>query len=85
MLVMSICIYIYTYTLHTQTHAKTWCLPQSCNSWYIWMEELMNQQTKGGSSILARGDNQNCAVIFTRGEILQMIDANQAGSHWWTQ
>ena len=24
------------------------------------------------------GDNQNCAMIFTRGEVLQMIDANQA-------
>ncbi|CAE7879948.1 FKS1, partial [Symbiodinium sp. KB8] len=32
-----------------------------------------------GFPILGHGksDNQNCAVIFTRGEILQMIDANQ--------
>eukprot|EP00927_Polykrikos_kofoidii_P034856 TRINITY_DN2947_c0_g5_i1.p1 TRINITY_DN2947_c0_g5~~TRINITY_DN2947_c0_g5_i1.p1 ORF type:complete len:1590 (-),score=233.54 TRINITY_DN2947_c0_g5_i1:233-5002(-) len=32
-----------------------------------------------GFPILGHGksDNQNCAIIFTRGEILQMIDANQ--------
>mmetsp|Transcript_102536 Transcript_102536/g.258317 ORF Transcript_102536/g.258317 Transcript_102536/m.258317 type:complete len:1585 (-) Transcript_102536:49-4803(-) len=32
-----------------------------------------------GYPILGHGksDNQNCAVVFTRGEILQMIDANQ--------
>jgi 1,3-beta-glucan synthase len=32
-----------------------------------------------GFPILGHGksDNQNCAVVFTRGEILQMIDANQ--------
>eukprot|EP00434_Breviolum_minutum_P030560 symbB.v1.2.027025.t1/scaffold2740.1/size71859/2 len=32
-----------------------------------------------GFPILGHGksDNQNCAVIFTRGEVLQMIDANQ--------
>lgn len=33
------------------------------------------------ASCAALGDNQNCAVIFTRGEVLQMIDANQAGNN----
>ena len=45
-------------------------------------------QKAGGTAVNLRdlaascatlGDNQNCAVIFTRGEVLQMIDANQAG------